>query len=140
MRLRDATTADAAAIAGLLTQLGYPAASDSVARRLALLAGADRVFVAELDGRIAGLAHLQVLPAIEYDEPAARLAALVVDESSRRAGVGRALLDAVEADARSRGCALLFLTTAERRAGAHVFYEALGFEHTGRRYTKRLGD
>jgi GNAT superfamily N-acetyltransferase len=140
VRLRDATTADAAAIAGLLTQLGYPAGSDSVARRLARLAGADRVFVAELDGRIAGLAHLQVLPAIEHDEPAARLAALVVDESSRRAGVGGALLDAVEADARSRECALLFLTTAERRAGAHAFYEALGFEHTGRRYTKRLRD
>jgi hypothetical protein len=28
------------------------------------------------------------------------------------------------------------LTTAERRADAHAFYERIGFERTGRRYAK----
>jgi hypothetical protein len=32
----------------------------------------------------------------------------------------------------------LFLTTAERRADAHAFYESVGFERTGRRYVKRF--
>jgi hypothetical protein len=27
---------------------------------------------------------------------------------------------------------------AHRRADAHAFYEALGYEHTGRRYAKQL--
>jgi hypothetical protein len=27
---------------------------------------------------------------------------------------------------------------AHRRADAHAFYEALGYEHTGRRYAKKL--
>jgi len=30
------------------------------------------------------------------------------------------------------------LNTAHRRADAHAFYEALGYEHTGRRYAKKL--
>jgi ribosomal protein S18 acetylase RimI-like enzyme len=32
------------------------------------------------------------------------------------------------------------VTTHNRRAGAHAFYERLGFEFTGRRYVKDLGD
>jgi N-acetylglutamate synthase-like GNAT family acetyltransferase len=141
VRVRDATTEDTAAIERLLTQLGYPVRADSVVARLSRLRRAgDRVVVADVDGQIAGLAHLQVLPAIEYDAPTARLAALVVDKNRRRTGVGAALVEAMEAEARFRGCALLFLTTAEHRADAHVFYERLGFERTGRRYAKRFGD
>jgi N-acetylglutamate synthase-like GNAT family acetyltransferase len=135
--LRNARSDDATQIASLLTQLGYPAGNDDVVRRLeALYRAGDRVFVAELEGQIAGLAHLHVSPAIEYDRPAAKLAALVVDGRLRRSGVGRALVDAVEAEARALGCVLLFLTTAERRADAHAFYERIGFERTGRRYAK----
>ena len=94
--------------------------------------------VAELDGRVVGLATLQVSPSIEYDEPAGKLAALVVDEAHRGSGVGRALVEAMEAEARARGCAVFFLTTAERRADAHAFYERIGLEQTGRRYGKTL--
>jgi ribosomal protein S18 acetylase RimI-like enzyme len=50
------------------------------------------------------------------------------------------LVEAMEAEARSRGCALLFLTTSEDRAAAHAFYERIGLEYTGRRYAKRLDD
>jgi len=32
----------------------------------------------------------------------------------------------------------MVLNTAHRRADAHAFYEALGYEHTGRRYAKQL--
>jgi N-acetylglutamate synthase-like GNAT family acetyltransferase len=137
--LRDAGADDAAAIASLLTQLGYRAVRDDVTRRLEELRDAgDRVVLAEIDGEVAGLAHLHVSPSLEHDRPAAKLGALVVDEGFRGSGVGRALVGAVEADARSRGCGLLFVTTAERRADAHAFYERIGFERTGRRYAKRF--
>jgi GNAT superfamily N-acetyltransferase len=135
--VREVRPEDAAAIAALLTELGYPVEVDAMPLRLAHVhESGDLVFVAELDGGVAGLAHLHVSPAIEYDRPAAKLSALVVDQRRRRSGIGRALVDAVEAEARSRGCGLLFLTTAERRADAHRFYERLGFERTGRRYAK----
>jgi N-acetylglutamate synthase-like GNAT family acetyltransferase len=138
--VRDATRADVPAIAGLLDQLGYPASEDDVAARLRRLGetGADRLFVAELDGAVVGLAGIHVSRSLEYDEDAAKVSAIVVDERAQKGGVGRALMAAVEAEARERGCVLLFLTTAERRADAHAFYGRLGFEETGRRFAKRL--
>ena len=138
--IRDAHPADAGALAPLLGQLGYPAEADAVAKRLDQLAASDtdRVVVAELDGAVVGLAAVHVALSVEYDEPAAKLSAIVVDEDHRRCGVGEALAAALEAEARARGCCLIFLTTAERRDGAHVFYRRIGWEETGRRFVKRL--
>lgn len=137
VEIRDARPEDAESIAELLTQLGYPADAGAVSRRLEGL-GSDRLLLATRDGAVAGLAQLHVSPSLEYDRPAGKIAAFVVDEAHRRHGVGRALLAAMEREARARGCELLFLTTSERRADAHAFYERLGLEHTGRRYAKRL--
>jgi GNAT superfamily N-acetyltransferase len=136
--IRDAGAADASAIAELLTQLGYPASAGEVERRLGRLGPADRLFLAELDGEIAGLAGIHVSPAIEYDGDAAKVSALVVDERFRRRGIGAALMQAVEEEARRRGCVVLFLTTAERREDAHAFYRSIGLEETGRRFAKSL--
>jgi GNAT superfamily N-acetyltransferase len=139
LTIRDARPEDATAIAALLGQLGYPTEGRAVEGRLERLRiVGDRVVVAELDGTVVGLAHLQVSPAIEYERPAAKLAALVVDESRRGHGVGRALVEAIETESRSRGCELLYLTTSERRDDAHAFYERIGLEHTGRRYSRAL--
>lgn len=139
--IRDARPADADAIARLLTQLGYPTEAEAVASRLdRLLIVGDRVVVAELDGAVVGLAHLQVTPAIERDRPAAKLGALVVDEAHRGHGIGRLLVETMEGEARRRGCELLFLTTSERRDDAHAFYERVGLEHTGRRYGRTLSE
>ena len=139
--IRDAAPADAEAIAGLLTQLGYPSEPAAVEARLdRLRIVGDRVVVAEVDGQVVGVAHLQVSPAIERDRPAAKLGALVVDETQRGQGIGRALVEAIEAEARLRGCELLFLTTAERRDDAHAFYERVGLERSGRRYARTLSE
>jgi GNAT superfamily N-acetyltransferase len=141
LTIRDAQAADAERIAVLLAQLGYPAQPSAVAARLERLAiVGDRVVVADLDGSAVGLAHLQVAPAIERDRPAAKIGALVVDEGHRGEGVGRALVQAAEEEARSRGCELLFLTTAERRDDAHAFYERVGLQQTGRRYGRTLSE
>jgi GNAT superfamily N-acetyltransferase len=72
------------------------------------------------------------------DAPRAMLTALVVREDTRGRGVGRALVAAVEHWARERGAGRVVVTTALRRAGAHAFYERLGFEFTGRRYVKSI--
>jgi N-acetylglutamate synthase-like GNAT family acetyltransferase len=137
--IREARSEDASAIAELLAQLGYPAGVEAVAARIERLrAAGDRLVVAEVDGRVAGLAALHVSPSLEYDEPAGKLAALVVDKAHRGGGIGRALVEAMEAEARTHGCGPFFLTTAERRTDAHAFYEHLGLEYTGRRYAKTL--
>jgi N-acetylglutamate synthase-like GNAT family acetyltransferase len=137
--VRAACEEDSAAIADLLGQLGYPTTPDAVEARLERLARAgDTVVVAELDGTVVGLASLRLSASIEYDTPAGQLASLVVDEAHRGGGIGRSLVEAIEAEARKRGCGVFFLTTAGHRADAHAFYERLGFAHTGRRYAKLL--
>jgi N-acetylglutamate synthase-like GNAT family acetyltransferase len=140
LAIRDARPEDSEALAGLLGQLGYPTSAEAVARRVERLAGSDvdRLVVAEADGEVVGLAAIHVSLAVEYDEPAAKLSAIVVDERHRRRGIGEALVAAMEAEARARGCCLIFLTTAERRADAHSFYDRIGFEETGRRFVKLL--
>jgi GNAT superfamily N-acetyltransferase len=139
--IRDARTEDSPVIAALLTQLGYPSEADAVDARLdRLRVVGDRVVVAELDGEVVGLAHLQVTPAIERERPAGKIGALVVDEAHRGSGVGRALVQAIEDEARLRGCELLYLTTSERRDDAHAFYEHVGLEQTGRRYSRTLSE
>src|SRR5262249_27185184 len=112
----------------------------TVERRLGELAAspADVVLVGVLGGRVVGLAVLHVSLALERDGPVGKLSAIVVDEAGRSRGIGRRLVEAIEAEARRRGCVLLFLTTSERRGEAHAFYRALGFDETGRRFAKAL--
>ncbi len=139
LTIRDAQATDAEQIAGLLAQLGYPSQVSAVESRLERLRiVGDRVVIAELDGAVVGLAHLQVAPAIERDRPAAKIGALVVEEAHRGHGIGRALVEEVEAEARTRGCELLFLTTASRRKDAHEFYASVGLQETGKRFAKEL--
>lgn len=138
--VREAGPEDARDVARLLGQLGYPAVPAEVAVRIERHreSRADLLLVAEAGGRVVAFGSLHVSMALEYDGDAGKLSAIVVDEVARGRGIGRVLVDAVEAEARSRGCVLLFLTTNERRRAAHAFYRALGFEETGRRFAKRL--
>jgi GNAT superfamily N-acetyltransferase len=138
--VRDARPSDAQAIAVLLGELGYPAEAAQVKRRLERIADnpSSRLFVAEVNGEIAGLGGLHVLPVVYDDELDCMLTAMVVGAEHRRQGIGADLVDAVEREARSRGCRRLVLGSADRRADAHAFYETLGFEATGRRFVKAL--
>lgn len=140
LAIRHADPADAAAIADLLGELGYPAEAAPVQRRLERIAhdASSTLFVAEVDGELAGLGGLHVLPLVEHDELGCMLTAMVVGAEHRRQGIGAELVRAVERDARSRGCNRLVLGSADRRLDAHAFYESLGFEATGRRFVKAL--
>lgn len=138
--MREVQVEDAEAVAALLGELGYPSTPSQAAERLARIAGdpSTWVIVAEVESEIAGLGALHVQNLVERDEVGCEVAGLVVGERFRRGGVGETLMDALEAEARRRGGRVMVLNTAHRRADAHAFYEALGYEHTGRRYAKEL--
>jgi GNAT superfamily N-acetyltransferase len=138
--IREAEARDAAAVAALLDDLDYPSSAEQAAERIERIAAdpSTWLIVAELEGEVAGLAVLHVQNLVERDHVGCELAAMVVGERFRRRRVGLLLMEAIEEEARSRGCVNLVLNTAHRRADAHAFYEALGYEHTGRRYAKEL--
>lgn len=138
VKVRDAVAADADGLARLCAQLGYPSPPAAFPERLARMTRDDlvRVFVATDGGRIAGLATAHIRHTVNHDHPLAQLTLLVVDETVRGTGVGRALVERVERFARDGGCARIVVTTHLDRAGAHAFYERLEYTHTGRRYAK----
>ena len=138
--LRASGPEDAAAVAALLGELGYPSTSEQAAERLERIAAdpSTLVLVAELDGEVAALAALHEQNLVERDEPGCEVAGLVVGEHFRHRGIGELLTRALEEEARKRGAMYIVVSSAHRRAEAHAFYEALGYEHTGRRYAKKL--
>jgi len=139
-QLRDARPGDSAALAALLGELGYPSSAEQAAERVERIAAdpSTLLVVAEVGGELAGFGALHVQNLVELDAPGCEVAGLVVGERFRRRGIGELLMAALEDEARTRGATHLVLNTAHRRADAHAFYEALGYEHTGRRYAKKL--
>ena len=131
--VRLAALDDAAALARLSGQLGYPAAEDDVARRLAQIIGKPdhAVFVAEitqpnLAPRVAGWVHGFVQRIIESD-PTVEIGGLVVDESRRGLGFGALLVDQLERWARGTDCGAITVRSNVVRERAHAFYQRLGF-------------
>jgi GNAT superfamily N-acetyltransferase len=141
--IRQAATADATVIARLLKQLGYPCSGEDVTVRLGYWLGdpASRVLLAERDGLVIGCLSLHGVPYLERTGRWARIESLVVDETARGTGTGRALLEAAEDVARQWGCLAVEVTSARARAGAWAFYHRMGYTDVcGRsgRYMKAL--
>ena len=144
-RIRFGSPADAAAIAPLLGELGYPADAQQVRARVKRLSTQsddprDALFIATSDDSATpiGLLALHRFAAIHDDADVAMIMALVVSQSARGTGVGRQLVEEAAETARRWGCTRMLVTTHLRRADAHAFYERIGFELTGRRYVKTL--
>lgn len=140
--IREAGPSDAAGIAALSGQLGYPAAEDEIRGRLeSILTGNDGlVLVAEIDGAAAGWMHVSGARTVEQ-VACAEVRGLVVDEAMRGRGVGRALMAAAERWARDEGYALVRVRSNVIRDGAHRFYRRLGYDETKRQavFAKRVG-
>ena len=116
----------------LLGQLGYEMAEAETARRLAIVQRADnhRVWVAEFEGAAVGLLHAFFRPALEKP-PEVIVQALVVEVASRARGIGERLMSVAEQWARQIGSPSISLYTGLQRAGAHRFYERLGYTKAG---------
>jgi GNAT superfamily N-acetyltransferase len=148
--IRPAAAQDAAALAQLSSQLGYPSSQEHVERRLAAILADDAhvVFVAQTrrmpsnNRPLAGWVHAYVERTLESDAMV-EVGGLVVEENQRRLGAGRTLMEAVEHWAQENG----FVTVTVRAnviraaAGAHLFYERIGYSRVKnqRVFRKSLG-
>ena len=120
--IRAATVADTDAIAALLEACGQNWTLDHVRSELARETG--RHLVRE-DGRGTILGWIT--------EEVAEIDMLAVHPSARRSGLGRQLLDAWEADVRTRGALKVWLDVRPSNEAALRLYQGAGYRSTGRR-------
>lgn len=131
VKIRSARASDAAKLAELSGQLGYPTAEKQVAKRLrGVLKDRDAAcLVAETKEQgVIGWVHMSTTPLIEV-ERRAEVNGLVVDERTRSQGAGWLLLDAGEKWARKKGCQGVSVRSNVIRERAHGFYLRHGYEH-----------
>lgn len=142
MIIRPADMADAATIARLCAQLGYPSTAEDVERRLAQT-GRDAdgaVFVADSPGDgVIGWVHVRALHLLTRDA-CAEIGGLVVDKTRRGRGIGGRLMAAAENWARQQGLGTLRLRSNVIRDEAHAFYRGRGYDSskTSLLFTKTL--
>lgn len=136
VRIRRATEQDVPAIVALLTDdaigAGRERADDLAPYRRAFAAvdadPAHLLVVSEVDGATAGTLQLSFLPGLPRQGALrAQVEGVRVGAAHRGSGLGTVLLRWAIDESRSRGAALVQLTTDLRREDARRFYERLGF-------------
>ena len=138
--IREAKLTDAPALAALMCELGYETTPAEMRRRLKSISCdvSYRTFLAEVDGKVCGMIGTLAYHSFVHNDPCGRIVALVVRKDSRRLGVGRCLVAAVENDFVRRGIKRVGLDTRLTREDAHKFYESFGYERNGWRFVKQL--
>lgn len=129
--IRQAETDDAHSIAALSDQLGYPADTRQIKARLeTILSLPDNcVYVAVLQEKIVGWIHGFHTFRVESDD-FVEIAGLVVDETTRKMGLGTALIEHVQTWAQTKGCTSLRVRCNTMRTESHKFYLHLGFSES----------
>ena len=130
LKLRRAKKTDAARIAELSGELGYPTTTREMKTRLAHLISATQhaVILAEVDKVVIGWIHVSVSPLLEVPLRA-EVNGLIVAESQRSCGAGAKLLETAEKWARAKGCKGMSVRSNVIRERAHLFYERHGYVH-----------
>lgn len=91
-----------------------------------------RVLVAEAGGAVVGYAYSKREPKNWHDliDEHGKLHDLLVVDSARRSGAGRALVERTLAELRAMGCERIVLSTAVANERAQKFFASLGFRQT----------
>ncbi len=136
MKIRPATAADLDAILALERSIDnaphWPRSSYAEVLAPAATAVARALLLAE--DQAAQIVGLAVIALRAHDpEPTGELESIAVAPSARRAGIGRALMQAAADWLRAQGAAGMELEVRERSIGAIALYATLGFKEVGRR-------
>lgn len=124
-----ADTVNSGSAVSFLAPLDPGTARSWWAESLAGLSPRARVLVARNGGRITGT--VQVQPAWAPNQPhRGEVTKLMVDRRARGVGVGKALMEAIEEEARAAGLTLLTLDT-RAGDGAERLYRRLGWVEAG---------
>ncbi len=130
MLIREATIEDAFAICDIsCADLGYDCSCEFVSTRISNLdKGREKVFVAEVNGIVAGYIHAEKYQTLFF-EPMINILGLAVSSKFRRHGIGRMLLNCTECWANEVGINKIRLNSGVSRKEAHSFYRAIGYNN-----------
>ena len=145
--IRDAVVSDWPEVAGLLVELGRDVPSSSTGNPSHLihfgghLARRETVtLVVEQSAKLIGFLDMEFRQRLGHHRPQAWMNDLVVVESERGRGIGKALLHRAEELARRRGCFRMSLETAGWRERTHAFYAREGWLDNGTWFIKLLDE
>lgn len=103
-----------------------------------LTAMGETPLAATLDDEVVGLCGLHRMTVIHRPAPVGRITILVVAEAAQGRGIGRMLVERVEAMLKDSGCEVIEITSNDRLTRAHAFYRHMGYERTSMRFAKVL--
>jgi ribosomal protein S18 acetylase RimI-like enzyme len=140
LTIRGPEAGDMAALADLMTQLGYETRASEMEMRMETIRANKNyaTFVAVSEGKVCGMIGTYTCYTYEHNSPSARILALVVSENMRGRGVGEALIATAEKYLAQKNIRRVAVNTHFERTRAHEFYEKLGYTKNGFRLVKEL--
>jgi GNAT superfamily N-acetyltransferase len=145
VKIRDATENDLPALLRILAESGIDGGESFTLEearehfaRIRQRPGF-RLLVAEVEGEVVGTYALLIMEKIgKRGTPAGVVEDVAVLPSRQGQGIGRAMMEHARQACRSAGCYKLALSSNLKRAGAHRFYDSLGFERHGFSFVTRF--
>lgn len=128
LRLRAARPDDAAEIARLADELGYPTSVSDMHERLGMLLPQQRNHVVVAEGSCGLLGWIAVERRLTLESgERIEIIGLVVGAAARQGGVGRRLVAGAEQWAVAQGFDAIGVRSNVARDESHPFYECLGY-------------
>ena len=142
LKIREAAVADLPQMCSLFqNDLGYAECTLEIVEKqfAGLDANREAVFVAEVQGKVAGVIHIERYDVL-YFPPMSNILGLAVSSDFRRMGIGSALLKRAEQWALDHKINTVRLNSGGTRTQAHQFYRAQGYvdDKTQLRFIKAL--
>jgi len=129
-KIRPAEEKDIPSLVILIqNDLGYAEAKEDFVRKqfLQLNKNREEIFVADVEGAVAGFIHVEKYSNI-YFGPVGNILGLAVRETYRKMGIGKQLLAAAENWSKEKACIGMRINSGGSRTGAHEFYRSQGYD------------
>ncbi|WP_157826735.1 GNAT family N-acetyltransferase [Colwellia sp. 12G3] len=90
--------------------------------------GNNFLLVAEVSGAVVGTVQLNICPDAMYKtQPYALIENIIVEQTSEKQGIGKALLSKVEEICVINNCSKIMLLSSSQRSEAHNFFDKVGY-------------
>lgn len=129
--IRRAQAADAELIASLYAELNTLSTPIVLPDRIALIANSEHthLLVCEDSGELLGTALVCLCQDVMFGhQPFALVENVVVNADHQRKGIGRSVMDYIEAFCLAQDCSKIILQTSSENRGVRDFYTAMGYD------------